>query len=153
MSFRCPLGVACLCMAISASAADVSVLGSWSETLGAAALVAGAGSDIGSPIESGSHQATLDISNTAGAPWTIGVERSGSGLPPGVTLAVRRTSDGSGEGSIAGGQVYLTVGSGEQSLFYGSGDRSGVGLQLRLEGVSVENGPGAYDTTLTYRIY
>ncbi|WP_233490323.1 hypothetical protein [Thiocapsa marina] len=146
--------IALAALALSAQAADISLTGGdWSETIDAGDLIAGAGSDIRSPIESGSYQATLDISNTGGALWTVGVQRSGSSLPSGVTLAVRRTSDGSGGGSITGGQSYLTVGSLEQAIFYGSGDRSGIRLQLRLDGVSVGNGPGAYDTTLIYRIY
>jgi len=151
---RCMLlGAMCLALAPLAQAADLNLVGGWFETLGAADLVAGAGSDLRSPITSGSSQATLDIANTDGAPWTIGVRRSSSSLPGGVALAVRRTTSGSGDGHVSGGEGYVTVGTSEQVLCSGEGDLDGIGLQLRLSGVSVEQGAGTFGATLTYRIY
>ncbi|WP_242464228.1 hypothetical protein [Thiococcus pfennigii] len=143
----------CLASMQVAQAADISVFGNWSETLGAADLVGGAGTDIRSPITSGAYQATLDLSNTDGAAWTVGVRRASSSLPTGVAVAVRRTTGGSGDGGISGGQDFLTVGANEQVLCSGHGDRSGIGLQFRLTGVSVEQGTGGFGATLVYRVY
>jgi hypothetical protein len=146
-------GALCLAVASVAQAADLTVTGSWSETLGPPDLVDGAGTDIRSPITSGSYQATLDIANTGGAAWTIGVRRASSNLPTGVAIAVRRTTTGTGDGGISGGESFLTVGGTEQTLCSGTGDRSGVGLQLRLNSISVAHGTGSFGATLTYRIH
>ncbi|MBK1701749.1 hypothetical protein [Thiococcus pfennigii] len=150
---RLVLFAICLAAMQAVQAADVSVFGNWSETVGPGDLVSGPGSDIRSPITSSSYQATLAVANTEGAAWTIRVRRSSSSLPTGVAIAVRRTTSGSGDGGISGGESYLTVNSTEQTLCSGTGDRGAVGLQLRLTGVSVDQGTGSFGATLTYRVY
>jgi hypothetical protein len=135
------------------AAADIGLTGGgWSETIDAADLFAGAGTDIRSPIESGSSEFRVDVSNTGGASWTVRLRRSDLSWPSGVALAARRTTDGSGPGSISGGASYQSVTALEQALFSGSGDRSGIGIQLKLEGLSVQHAPALYETTLTYSI-
>lgn len=141
-----------LFIALGAEAADIAFVGNWSETIGASDLVGGAGTDIYSQITSSTSKATLDITDTGGVAWIIGVSRSSSNLPAGVAVAVRRTTSGSGGGSISGGS-FIAVGATEQILCSGTGDRSGVGLQLRLTGLSVEQDTGSFGATLTYRIY
>jgi len=151
--WRCFLAVALALLALVVGAADISESGGWSETINASDLIAGAGSDFHSPITSSAYQAALSISDTGGAAWTIGVRRTSSSLPTGVAVAVRRTTSGSGDGSVSGGESFLTVGGTEQILCSGTGDRSGIGLQLRLTGASVEHGSGSFSATLTYRVY
>jgi hypothetical protein len=140
------------CTLSSARAADISVVGNWSEVINSSDLAAGAGSDLRSPIESGTAQATLDISATGGASWVVKVSKSDINWPAGVSIAVRRTSDGTGAGTLSGGTGYLTVTGTEQTLFSGSDDRSGIQLQLRTESLSIGDAPGSYGATLTYRI-
>jgi hypothetical protein len=134
------------------SAADINLSGDWTANVNAGDLIAGAGTDFRSPIESDSYQTTIDITNTGGAPWMLSVQRMISTLPAGVTLAVRRTTGGSGGGAISGGEGYLTLSSSEQQLFYGSGDRTGIGLQFRVDGVSIQQGVGSFGANLTYRV-
>jgi len=142
-----------LCWALpSAWAADISVVGNWTELIDRDDLVAGAGSDLRSPIESAGAQATLDISATTGGNWTVKVAKSDLNWPAGVSVAVRRTSDGSGSGGISGGTTYLALSGTEQVLFSGSGDRSGIQVQLKTEGLSVGAAPDNYSTTITYRV-
>ena len=139
--------------AAPAGAADIGLSGGgWSQTIDAGDLFAGAGSDLRSPIESGSSEFRVDVSNSGGASWTLSLRRSDLSWPSGVALAARRTSDGSGAGSISGGTGYQSVTALDQALFSGSGDRSGIGIQLKLEGLSVQHAPAFYETRLTYSI-
>ena len=146
------LRAACLLVMASAHAADLSVIGGWSQPIGSMDLASGAGTDIRSPIESASSQAQISITNTGGGPWTLMVRRLDSTLPVGVDLAVRRTTSGSGGGSLVGGESYMNVTATEQALFSGTGDRGGIGIQLRLDGLSIRQAPGPYDSPILYRI-
>ncbi|NMF88129.1 hypothetical protein [Aromatoleum petrolei] len=134
-----------------AQAVDIGVTGSWLETIDRNDLSAGAGSDVRTPIESSS--VTLDITNTLGAGWTVQLSRSDINWPAGVALAARRTSDGIGGGSISGGAAYVAANGAPQFFFTGTGDRTGIQIQLRTEGVSVRTAPGTYSTGLIYSIY
>ena len=117
-------------------------------------LAGGAGSDLVPSKESSAGQATLDISATASSEdqWRVDVSRSDSVWPSGLDLDVRRSSNGSGAGSISGGTSYLSIGSSPATFFSGSGDRTSIGLQLRLTGLSVSIGPDTYSTTVTYTV-
>lgn len=151
MQAQSMLCVAFLLMAAFSQAADVNVVGSWSERIGAADLSAGAGTDIRWPIESDPYQVQISIDNTGGGPWTLMVRRFGSNLPAGVTVAIRRTTGGSGDG-VVGGESYVMVTEIDQPLFYGTGDSSGIGIQQRLDGVSIGQGRGDYSGELLYRV-
>lgn len=136
----------------SARASDISAAGVWSPSLTASDLAAGAGSDLRSPIESGSGQVALTISNTAGASWTVTVRNDGVLWPAGVHISVRVASVGSGTGSVSGAGAYLMLGGAAQTLLSGTGDRSGVQLQFKLDGVSVRNSFGNYSTNIVYSL-
>jgi len=148
----CLTGLLALAMTAGAQAAGMTLIGNWFEMIGTDDLVMGAGTDFRSTIETGAAGATLGITNTQGAPWTLWVRRDASTLPAAVSIAVHRTSDGTGNGSISGGTDYLMVQDYEQLLFQGSGDRSGINLQLRVAGISISQGPGAQGCNLIYRL-
>lgn len=135
-----------------AVAADIAIGGDWQSALGAADLTAGAGSDIRSPVDSAATQTLIDISATGGMAWVVRLRRADTRWPAGVTLAVRRTSEGSGPGGIGGGTDWMAVGASDSVLFSGSGERSGIALQFRLQGVSIAQPPDAYATRLTYSV-
>lgn len=54
--------------ALAAWGAELQVTGTWTRTIGQADLVAGAGTDIRSSIESDASQVTINISQTDGMP-------------------------------------------------------------------------------------
>lgn len=143
---------ALLTAAIPAQGGDLSVLGGWSPLIDAGALAAGAGSDFRTSIESPTSETRISILNTSGSPWTLWVRQATSSLPSGVTLSLRRTTSGSGAGDLTGGQSYLSLDQGEQALFSGTGDRTGIGLQWRLDGVSIRQGPGVHGGAIQYRV-
>jgi hypothetical protein len=136
---------------LNVQAASLSVMGDWFATIGESDVVSGAGSDIRSAIESSEYQAEVSIADTGGAVWALVVSRSGANLPTGVTLAVRRTGNGSC-GSLTGGTEYRDLTDQDQLFFSGLGDCSGIGIQLRLQGVSVQQAPGLYGTTVHYTV-
>lgn len=68
-------------------------------------------------------------------------------------LSVRRTGDGTGQTPPSGGQAYQAIIASNTELFTGCGDRSGIPLQFRLEGVSLKAAPpGARSTTIIYTV-
>jgi hypothetical protein len=141
-----------LSLITSAHASDISAAGVWSTFLSGSDLAAGAGSDLRSPIESTPGQVALTISNTAGASWTVTVRNDSVLLPPGAHLSVRVASTGSGAGSVSGGGAYLALSGADQTLLSGTGDRSGVQLQFRVDGISVRNSFGNYTTNIIYSL-
>ena len=146
------LGLLSLLLAGAVQAAGITVVGHWFETIGVEDLTAGAGTDFRPAIENEALPTTVTIANTQGAAWMLWARCRDSSLPAAVSLAVRRTTDGSGDGSISGGMDYLQLTDYEQVLASGVGDRSGIGLRLRLSGVSISQGPGAHGCTLDYRV-
>ncbi len=138
--------------ACGVSAAEINLVGSWLKSFDIQDLRSGVGSDFRSPVESDVNEKSIEISNATGLSWAIKVRRADTNMPAQVGVAVRRTTNGIGDGTIAGGESYLTISEQEQVLFSGSGDRVGVGLQLRLEGISIKEDPGLYSAMLIYRV-
>ncbi|UHD14940.1 hypothetical protein [Thiocapsa bogorovii] len=129
--------------------ADLQVSGSWYRQIGPADLVAGAGSDFASPLYADQNPSSLGVSNTGGEGWTVSARLITSALPSGVSIGVRADS----ANGVACGTEYLTLSSFEQTLCTGIGDRSGIGLALRLHGVSNAQPSGGYGATVQYRVY
>ena len=134
----------------------ISLTGSWTLSVSAADLIAGAGSDFSTPLISADNQVLITISGTAGnSPWDVTVYKIDSpGWPAGLTLRVIRTGDGTGTGSINGGTdpgvVVPDGAAGAAAFFDGRRARSNVPVRLRLEGLSVDLGPPAIYTTTVY---
>lgn len=135
-----------------AQAANLMLVGNWTHNIGSSDLIAGAGTPLRSVIENDDAPVTVEINSTEGLSWTLRVRRSGAALPEGVTLSVRRVSSGYGSGTIAGGEAYLAVTDQGTVFFSGHGDRQGVAVQMRLDGLSISQGPGTFGTILTYEI-
>ena len=132
-------------------AITITVQGSWSKTIGSADLIAGAGSDLTSTYESSSNQGVITIGSTAGS-WRVDVKKLDTVWDSDLHLHVRRTSDGTGPGSISGGTSYVEITGVDTTLFSGDDDRSDVDQQLRISGVSVSLGVSNFSTTITYTV-
>lgn len=142
----------CLLLAVfasAASAADISVTGSWWPTLEKTHLSAGPGSDFVSSLESAAGVATLRISGTSG-PWRVEIERGAdASWPSGVEVAVRMSGS---EAGITGGTTFVTLTHAAQTLIEGTGDHENIELQFRVQGATVNTLSGDYSLMLTYRI-
>lgn len=152
---------ACALMASAvACATDISASGIWSPALRSGDLAAGAGGALRSTMESPAGQAVLIISNAGSASWEITVRSDGTALPAGVQMSVRVAAPGSGAGVVSAGGAYLRLDGGAylrldgsaQTLLSGTGDRTGVLLQFRLDGTSVHNAVGHYSSTVIYSL-
>jgi len=131
-------------------AVNITITGSWSETIDASDLQAGAGSDLIDTYESASNTVAIDI--IAPTNWRVDVKKSDTNWHANSQLYVRRTSDGSGSGSISGGTSYQEITDTDQSFFNGTIDRSNITGQLKLTGVSVQIPVDTYTTTVYYTV-
>jgi len=134
-----------------AAIVSIDVTGSWSLSIDASDLVAGAGSDLIDTYESNSDQIVLDIDVGRGN-FRVDVSKINTNWHSDFQLYVRRTSDGTGSGEISGGTSYQEVTDTYQSLFTFKKDRTGINLQLKLSGVSVQVAPDTYTTTVYYTV-
>jgi hypothetical protein len=144
------LGAGLLWAAPPGRAIDLAAAGSWSQTIDAGDLVGGAGSALTASYESAQDQVSLSIQNTTANDdsWRVDVHRLDINWPPACNLSLRRTGDGVGLGAILGGDSYQVISTSDAALFSGAGDRNGVDLQLKLDGLSIQVAPGTYSTTV-----
>lgn len=138
-------------LAVAANAADIVSSGDWYETITAANLSAGAGSDLVAQIESVSGVTTLTISNAPGA-WSLVARRSSTTWHADLAVSVKRVSDGSGSGSIAGGAAYVELTGSDIEIFTGTEDRSDISLQLKLTGLSKDVAPDTYASSIIFTV-
>lgn len=146
---------AVLSVGSTAHAMDIAVVGSWTTTVTASDLTAGAGSDLAGTHTSASSQATLDVSNVPGGPtdtWRVDVSRSDAIWSSSIHVWARRTGDGTGSGSISGGGAWQELGTTDATFFSGAGDRSGVTIQLRVTGLTVGIPANVWATSIVYTL-
>jgi hypothetical protein len=136
-------------------AIDIIVTGDWTNlSITANDLTAGAGSNLTQQYQSPIDQVTIDILNTAGTSdsWRVDVKRTDSTWNSIPVLAVKRHDDGSGAGSISGGLGFQTVGMTDMSFFSGTGNRTGIRVQIQISNISVHLSPGNFSTTISYTV-
>lgn len=151
LSASLALFLALVAAPLAVDAITIAVVGDWTQTLGALDLVAGPGSDFPAAVESNSDQGAISIGGAAGS-WRVDVKKTDSVWHGDLALEVRRTSDGTGSGSISGGLSYLEVTGLDTTFFQGDADRSAVDVQLRISGVSAALGVATFATTVTYTV-
>lgn len=132
----------------------VSTTGDWSLSVGSSDLQSGAGSDLIADYDNAGSPGIISIAGTSGDAdaWRIDVRRVDLQWDSGLTLRVKRISDGLGGGSVSGGESYLDIGLADFTFFSGLGDRSGVQVQFQLSGVSLQLPPDTYSTTIVYTV-
>ena len=132
-------------------AGNLTLTGSWAETIDASDLVAGAGSDLIGTYESAANQVIISI-DTVVNKWEVYVKKIDSNWHANFQLSVRRTSSGTGSGSISLGTSYQQVTDIDELFFKGRRDRANINVQLQLTGVSVQIPPDTYTTTVYYTV-
>ena len=138
-----------------AGAIDISVTGDWTNlSITANDLAAGAGSNLNPQDTSNVNQVTIDIFNTTGNAdsWRVDVKKTDTTWGSIPVLSVKRYDDGAGGGSISGGLGFQPVGTTDLSFFSGTGNRSGIHIQLQINNLSLSLSPGNYSTTITYTV-
>jgi len=136
-------------------AIDLSATGGWNETVNESDLISGAGSNLVDTYESTIDATNITISNCIGDSdnWRVDIRRVNEGGWQGVlTFYVKRTSDGTGNGSISGGLSYIEITSTDTEFFPGAGDRSNITIQYQLTGMSINASPNHYNTTIIFTV-
>ena len=135
-------------------AIDIATSGGWTETIDASDLISGAGSNLIDTYESVTNASTANISNCTGDSdnWRVDVRRVDGTWHGDYTLYVKRTSDGTGTGSISGGLSYIEITTTDAQFFTGSGNRDNIDLQYELTGMSVSALPDNYSTTVVFTV-
>jgi hypothetical protein len=139
---------------IKAEATDISATGGWTQTINASNLVSGAGSNLIATYQSATNATTLTISNPTSPTgrWVVNVNRTDTKWLGVFTLYVKRTSNGTGSGSITGGSSYIIINTTSTQFFSGRRARSGINLQYELTGMSINVSPSTYSTTVTFTV-
>jgi len=135
-------------------AIDISASGGWTETIDETDLVSGAGSDLIDTYQSATSASVANISNCTGDSdnWRIDVRRVDGTWHGDYRLYVKRTSDGTGTGSISGGLSYIEITATDTEFFSGAGNRDNIDLQYELTGMSVGVSPVNYSTTVVFTV-
>lgn len=139
-------------LAATAAAADLTSSGDWTETVDSSDLVAGAGTDLVGQYQSVEGNTTLNVATTAGGNWRITARRADNTWHNQFTLWIKRSSDGAGSGTIIGGSTFIEVTGLDTELCSGQADRSNVGLQFKLTGMSVGVSPALYSTGIIFTV-
>ena len=137
----------------AAQAADLSSIGSWSQTLTASHLTAGAGSDLQNQTESVAGVTILTVSNAPGD-WTLRARlgNGGGNWSGNFALFVKRTSAGSGSGSVSGAESYVEITSTDTAIFSGSEDRNNLSLQFTLPGLASNVSAATYLSSIIFTV-
>jgi hypothetical protein len=148
---RTPIAaVLCMLFPFLAYAADIVATGGWNRTIDSSDLTSGAGSDLNPAYESASGATTLDVVAAAG--YRVDVRQSTGTWDAAMTLYARRTSAGTGSGSVSGGDTYQEITTVDAEFFSGDSDRTGVDVQYRVDGLSIDVSPDTYMTTVSFTI-
>ena len=133
------------------SAQSIKVTGSWDETIDSTDLQGGAGTDLIGTYESVSNVCDIDVTS-AKKNWRVDVSKTDTLWHANLRLYVRRTSDGTGKGTISGGMAYQEITDVNQTFFSGYDNLRNITIQYQLTGVSVQILPSVYTTTVNYTI-
>jgi len=144
-----------LLFSLRAHAIDISAAGGWSETIDQFDLASGAGSNLTDTYESTTGGTGIDVSGCTDDAdnWRVDVRRIDDGDWHGdFVLYAKRTSSGDGGGSVSGGLSYVEITAADTELFSGSGNRTGIDVQYKLTGMSVEIAPDNYGQIVVFTV-
>jgi hypothetical protein len=152
--FGMGVGMVLLAAGPAVAAIDITVTGSWNQTIDKNNLTGGAGTNLTSTYTSIQN---INLINITGATskkdsWQVNVKRINTTWDNSLLVFAKRTSAGTGSGKIYGGQAYIQVTTTDTTFFTGEGDRNGIQIQLQLTGASLTVPPNQYSTTIQYTV-
>jgi hypothetical protein len=133
---------------------NITVTGSWTQTIDKNNLTGGPGTDLTSTYTSAQNINLVTITGAVSKRdnWQINIKRINNTWNGSLQISARRTSSGTGTGSVSGGQNYIQVSETDTVFFTGAGNLSGIRVQLQLTGASLQVSPNQYSTTIQYTI-
>jgi hypothetical protein len=145
------IGLAFVWIVPYSRAIQVTVTGDWTLVIDETDLQAGPGSDLIAQYPSASDQIVVDITQT-GKRWTVYIQGAVTNWHSDLSVYVRRTSNGTGNGWISGGTSWMQMTLGSQQFFQGARRRLGINVQCGLTGMSIQVPPDTYSGTITYTV-
>lgn len=133
------------------AAVTITVTGSWSQTVGASNLASGAGSNLSNPVASPTDQLSIAVGSGSGSGSGnshVTVQRVDTGWNSNLNIYVQMTSN---NGTVSGGTAYLLVTTSPQTFITEKGNPT-VGVQVKLDGLSLQVPPGTYTTGLLFTV-
>jgi hypothetical protein len=134
---------------------SVTVTGTdWVLTIDSSDLQSGAGSDLVSSYENTAGAILIELTGLLGQQnnYRVDVSKSDTNWHGNFRLFVKRTGDGTGNGTITGGTTYQEITNTDQQFWTGVNGRHNVPIQLKLDNVSVQIPPDTYTTTVNYTV-
>lgn len=133
---------------------NITVTGNWSQSIDKNNLTGGAGTNLTSTYTSAqnANQITITGAKNRNDRWQVTIRRIDTSWNSALQLLACRTSNGSGDGSISGGQTFIQVTTSATTFFTGAGNRSSIAIQFQLSGASLQVSPSQYVTTIQYTI-
>ena len=124
---------------------------SWTPSVGTTPVLIAGNDYTNSTLTSSVNQSSLNV-NSNGR-YTISVNKTDIDWNAGLSLWVRRTSDGtSSSSSISPNVSFIRLSNLNQVLFSGNKDRSNVPLHFEIRGLSVLLPAIQYSTTIVFTI-
>jgi hypothetical protein len=133
---------------------NITATGSWTQSIDKNNLTGGPGTDLTNTFTSAQNTTLITITGTTSKRdnWQINIKRINTTWAGSLLVFAQRTSNGTGTGTISGGQAYIQVTTNDTTFFTGAGNRNGVQIQLQLTGASLTVPPNQYSTTIQYTI-
>ena len=143
-----------LAAALPAAALSFSVSGGWPLTIDGTNLSGTAGSDLVSSYLSVSNALVIDVTDAVDEfdVWYIDVHQVEVAWDNSLAMSAIRTTDGTGLGTISGGEALQEITGTATRFFEGTGNRSAIHIQLALEGVSVTLGGDTYSLQIVFTL-
>jgi len=148
-AFIVSMGLICL-TATQTAALDITITGSWTEFIDKDDLTNGVGTNLTGTYTSATNANLVTVTGALSSSdaWQVTIRRIENTWDSRLQISARRTSGGTGSGSISGGQAYIQVTTSDQTFFTGTGNRSDIRVQLRLTGASLQITPNQYSATI-----
>ena len=152
--FTMAIGMVFFLSSPASAVINITVTGSWTQTIDKSNLTAGAGTNLTGTYTSAQNVNQVSITGTINKNdnWQVNIKRIDTTWNSSLLIFARRTSAGTGNGSISGGNAYIQVTQSDTTFFSGAGDRSSINIQLQLTGASLQIPPNQYTTTIQYTV-
>jgi hypothetical protein len=152
--FAMVLGMVLLAAGPAVAVINITVTGSWTQSIDKNNLIGGAGTNLTSTYNSAQNANLITITGAQNKNdrWQINIKRIDTAWNSSLQIFAMRTSSGTGQGSVSGGQAYIQVTQSNTTFFTGAGNLSNISVQLRLTGASLTVPPDQYSTTIQYTV-
>ena len=152
--FTMALGMVFLISSPAGAVINITVTGSWTQTIDKSNLTGGAGTVLTSTYTSAQNVNLVSITGAKNKNdnWQVNIQRIDTTWNSSLQIFARRTSNGTGTGSVSGGQAYIQVTLNNSVFFSGAGNMNNISVQLQLTGASLQISPNQYTTTIQYTV-